>query len=637
MPPMLFLHRGRGRSCLALLVLVTACGQKSIPGGLDEAQLFEGAVDARLSESGVAFIEQEADELLRLLSPARCGRPQDLSCPQGFRLLPGGASDPHRCSASLGRCVEASTGVPGPILGFQVTPARQSGIDVCYDATGGSSPPECATWLRLERGRVRNRRPNRLEIGLTTQLFTTAIPVRADFLGSDIVCEVSLDSYRSGSPTQDIEADLRVDGYAPPTGGPPRGLRVFVDAVRASIQAGDIDVRAPPGSGVADMLACGGLGLVRGVLVDQVVAALRGLIQDQLDEALAQPCSLGCGSGEVCGGGICLDQNGVPVPRPLGFEGRFDLTSLLGLRHRVSAIDLSLSVGPGARVDASGVGLAGRGGVAVAAASQCAPGRPSPRSQPGFGPTPPLSSDDRADLDFDGIPETDYMLALGLSEALIDHLSWAIEQSGLLCAEVDERDVALLNTSALSLLIPSLSRLTGADLDPTAVFPARASLRAPGFTLELGTGELKLPPSGGGAPKLITPLVTAVFTDLELSLAAVVEGRWVRLFTSTFDLRLDLGAFANRRNEIEFVVGDLAGAIKDVRIEPSALLTEPPSELQLALPALLELALPEVLKAVPPIELPGPGSLGGLRARLVGIRGVGGGPSHAVAYLDFSF
>jgi hypothetical protein len=120
-----------------------------------------------------------------------------------------------------------------------------------------------------------------------------------------------------------------------------------------------------------------------------------------------------------------------------------------------------------------------------------------------------------------------------------------------------------------------------------------------------------------------------------VELEAVVERRWVRLMTATLDLSLGLGAVIGARGDVELVVGDASSLARDIRVQPSELLLETPTELADAIPALLQLVLPELTRRLPSLEIPGPAALGGLDVQALGLRGAGGSPpTHAALFAD---
>ncbi|MEO1337892.1 MAG: hypothetical protein AAFV29_19770, partial [Myxococcota bacterium] len=183
---------------------------------------------------------------------------------------------------------------------------------------------------------------------------------------------------------------------------------------------------------------------------------------------------------------------------------------------------------------------------------------------------------------------------------------------------------------------PSLRQLTGADRDPSAIFPVRLTLRpSPPSFVRIGSGEID---RTAQPASLVDPLITVGLDDLELALYAVVEARWVRLLVADIDLRLALGLEVIGSDALGLVIDDDA-LISDVRVRNAEILAESNEALNAALPVLVQLAVPALLGDLPSIPVPGPADLSGFSARVVGVRGTGGdGPDfeHAAIFADLS-
>ena len=612
-----------------------------IPGGFDpEARITRGA-QVRVTQGGLDFVESEFQSLMRAYMRMDCGRPEDPPCPTTFQTVPGGAPNPSICVQNT--CLESATATPGPLVGFSIDRTEESGAIICRDDPASPTRRPCYAWLRFEGLDLVPQAPNRLRATITAQVDTTQIPFRYNTLGMD--CIVRVNSAQSGSPLQDLVVEATLGAWSPPGGGGGQ-LRVEIGDVTANIPDADVQIARDPIHGdLADIALCGiaNLGPVKNALIPLLTRSLGRLVRDEVDEVLGWRCpgAEPCPAGTTCSqAGFCAEANGRVVPNKLGFEGRMDLAGFLAgfAGGRAALGDAAVLVGGGANADNGGIGLGALGGAEVVShEAGCGPATPSPRTRPGWTTPPPLPNAARVDLDFDGTPETSYMVAAGISEALVHQFIWTIYSTGLLCTSIGAHEVELLNTASLGLLVPSLNQLTRADRDPRAVYPARITLRPSSEPIvRLGSGRTS---GSAGMPVVEEPLIELTLRDLDLGFFAVVDERWVRLMTVRLDLALGLGAVITPTNGVQLVLGDLSRAVTNVRVENSELLAEDPADLADALPALLELALPQITGALAPFDLPSAAELGGFELEVLGVRGVEGGgrfPNVAV-YADLSF
>lgn len=619
-----------------------------IPGGFDPAAQLERAAQIRLSNRGLDFIEAEFKDLLSAYVTMQCGGSTDVPCPTGFVTVPGGAPNPASCDALQQVCVEAATGGPGPLVGFELERTEQSGATICRDDLSDPNRRACYAWLRFEGLQLAPTAPDRVLATITAQIQSNVIPFRYDALGMD--CSVTINSAASGTVLQDIVVDARVTEWTAPSRVGGRQLQIVVDAVDAMIPDMDIQIERDPVHGsLDDLITCGlaNLGVVKNALIPRLTGSLADIVQDEVAKALGMRCGRpgleACPSLTSCNAeGFCEeDATGTIVPTRLGLEGRMDFSALLGglTAGRPGQGDLSFLVGGQSSADTGGLAIGMLGGAEVVTPDpSCALILPSPRLRPGWIAPPALPAAETVDLDFDGTPETPYMVAAGVSEALLDQVLWTVYTTGLFCQSLSAYDIDLLNTGSLSLLVPSLAQLTHSDRHRHAIYPARVTLypRAePQITI--GSGRID---ESGSMPVLAEPLIDILLDDMELSFFAVIEERWVRLMTVTLDINVGLGALVTPSNAVQLVIGDLTMSLSDVRVTNSELLAEDPMELAMALPSLIQLALPQVAGAFPAIALPGGAELGGFELEVLGIRGVESAPGvypNLGIYADLSF
>jgi hypothetical protein len=637
-------------SALALLAAcsgASSCGGCAglapLPGGFPDDRQIDRAVEIKLSTEGLAFIGREFSNLVAAYARMDCGPGEPVPCPTQFVV--GGQREASACSAA-GVCVRTTTGEPEPVVGFEIEQAAQSGAVVCRDDLSDPNARRCFAWLRLEGLAARPQPPNQLVLDVQAQLYSTPIPLRFDGLGMD--CLVTLDSNAQSSAFQTFTLTASLDTYRGAGVQPNGQLDVRVVDLVANIPDGNIRIEADPVHGnVADSLLCGiaNLGRIKTALVGRLVGTLADVVDEQLDAALGSRCftSADCATGATCDAkNFCVDAAGGVVPTRLGAEGRARLDQLLsGLPVRGGDADVSALVGGTTpRTDAAGATLPVRVGLEAAGApSTCVPPGLSPRARPGWVPPAGMELADRVDLDFDGTPERSYMLAAGLSRAVVEQALWGAYQSGLFCAQITSADTELLNTGALAVLMPSLSKLTHADRFAWAIAPARVRVR-PGGAPEVIFGPGR---TTGASPNvtLTDPLISLRLPDLELRFGALVEERWVHLMTITADVELPLGLFAEPTGDLRPLLGDVSRLVTDVRVRDAEMLAETPAELEAAVPTLLSIVLPQLSGSlIQPIALPQGAELGGFTPTFVGARGIAdalGRYEHAGLFFDLAF
>ena len=293
---------------------------------------------------------------------------------------------------------------------------------------------------------------------------------------------VTIDSAQSGARLDTLTVTLRAGRWPGPAGIVGQ-LDLQTGTVAVSLADGDIQISVDPLFGdAADAALCtpANLAAIRDALVPELTARLGGFVDDAIAGIIGAPCP--CPSGTACVANRCETAGGDVLPRPLGIEGRIALDALLTgfAQSPIGDLDMSVLAGGSAGADGAGfvVGAVG-GAVAQAPTPGCAPPGPDPRTLPGYQPPVALSLDETIDLDFDGTAESSPMVAVALSQPLLDQLAWAAHGTSVGCLDIAGDTIELLNTGALGITLPSLRRLTGADLDPRANYPVRVTLFAP--------------------------------------------------------------------------------------------------------------------------------------------------------------
>ncbi len=621
-----------------------------IPGGFPTEAQIERVAQVRLTESGLGFIETEFQNLMSAYLRMECAGPTDVACPAGFIDLASNQANPAVCDVANNACVEQLSGAPGPLIGFAIDQTNASNAIICRDDVSDPQRRNCAAWLRFEGLQIQPVAPDTADITVTVQIQTTDIPFRYDPLGLD--CLVRLNSGASGGLTQDLLVNAQIQEYTPPT-GVGRQLKVEILGVDAMIPDDDVDVSCDPVHGNCtpiiggDWLGCGAanLGVIKNILIPQLTGELGSIVSTEVDNALGRQCGPGlepCPAMTNCNSDNLCEENvsGDIVPVTLGFEGRVDFASLLAgfTQGRPGRSDISFMVGGQSSADATGLNLGALGGAEVVNFDPtCAQMLPSPRLRPGFTPPPVLPTEDLVDLDFDGTPETPYMVAGALSEAFLDQVIWSVYSAGIFCTQLSTYDIEFLNTGALSLVLPSLDQLTHKDRYDWAVYPVAISLFPSSEPeVKIGSGQIM---GDQSSPELVDPLLELRFPDMQLNFQAMIEDRWVHLMSVQLDMALGFGAMVTPNNEILLVIGDLGMTVQNVDVSNAEILAESEMELEESIPALLGLAAPQLTGAIPAVPLPGAAELGGFDLNVLGVRGVsqGGDFPNLAIYADLGF
>jgi hypothetical protein len=184
------------------------------------------------------------------------------------------------------------------------------------------------------------------------------------------------------------------------------------------------------------------------------------------------------------------------------------------------------------------------------------------------------------------------------------------QQSGALCLELGNETIAALESGTLGTLLPSLNKLTEGKNVPLRIVirPVNPPTAAVGEGTVDADGEI------------IDPLVRFDWRGMELDAYALLEDRYVRLFTVAADLSLPLGVTLDGCSGVTPVVGSLTGALTNIQIKNNELLAEPLSVLQGLVPSLLTLAEPQLAQGLTTFTVPG---FQDFQLKLVAARGVG--------------
>ncbi len=337
---------------------------------------------------------------------------------------------------------------------------------------------------------------------------------------------------------------------------------------------------------------------------DPVKNSVLKLISPQLEkkvkDAVAQQSCQSCGTGlpacpqlpnatSSCVANQCIDTaNSQCVPRFLGLEGRMAVGSVLS-DFGVSAesqIDLSVAAGSSVLVD-QGITLGMRAGTQAVAVSACVPAQAAP----------PLAAVPAPNFDAEATPGSGYHVGLGLSQPFLNRALHESHQAGALCVGVTSTTIGLLNTGLFKTFLPSLGRLTTRDGKDAPMMIVLRPAQPPSIAVGLGTYDpvTKRP---------IKPLLTMTLPSVTMDFYAMLDDRYVRLFSLTADISLPLSLIFEQCSTVQPALGDLKMVISNITTSNSEILAEDPRVLADLIPAVIGFVEPALANALKPFNLP---------------------------------
>lgn len=354
-------------------------------------------------------------------------------------------------------------------------------------------------------------------------------------------------------------------------------------------------------------------------LRDQV----KTMAADQIDAFTCMACdtysATGCFAGSSCAGtpDWCRpggDAAQACVAKYQGMEGKIDVSSVLGgltgggaaATPNPANAKLQILVAPGQRnqpaqqpyIAGPAAGL--RINVITGIEGQqdpCVPVCEAPGCTP-----PPVDAPPPIDFDAEAarqnIANGAYMLGLGASDRFLDKAAFEAWKSGAICLAIDSSTSSLISTNTFSTFLGSLSSLTERQNAPMriAVRPGQAP------AVRIGAGTYTT--NAEGQTVIDEPLLTLALHDLSLDFYALGQDRWIRLFTLTVDVDLPLALQFTPDNQVIPIIGDLGGAIANIRATNSEILAEDPGLLADLVPSIIGLATPALASGLAPIAIP---------------------------------
>ncbi|RAL22469.1 hypothetical protein DL240_11530 [Lujinxingia litoralis] len=488
-------------------------------------------------------------------------------------------------------------------LSFCVPPSDSGDFQVCHEeSTCDDGTVGCQLDLTIEHASLTPQAPNVLEANITVGNVLFSLPVEGDLpVFGNTSCWLDLDRAggERGLPAQvpaRVPIRFEVD-HQSPFGD----LRIEVGEVEANVNGIYYTMSGRGGDEVGcPLLANVAASFLDGTLKRLIADQLNSAVQEAVTGQVCQACGAGepaCKAGSTCqdhqGAQVCVyDNNQQCVPRMLGMEGALEMGAMLGefSSGEISDIFLTARLADRAVAD-SGLSLAMRAGFQPQAYETCVP--VDPTSRPSFealAPSPTINSD----LKPDGTP---FMFGLSLSRRALQHLMWSLWSSGALCISVGSAQVDMLTTNTIGGLVPSVRTLT---TRPSPMTIALAPQQAP--DVRLGANVVR---TQGNDREVEEGLLILDWKDVDLHMYGFVQERQTRLFTLRTDIELPIAVTIDAQGNLFAVIGDVEGALQNIRVLNDELLAGDAQALIDLLPTLMGFALPALTEALAdPIELP---------------------------------
>ena len=259
---------------------------------------------------------------------------------------------------------------------------------------------------------------------------------------------------------------------------------------------------------------------------DQISSTVNGMLCQKADPNNTPQCPTGSEPKD----GTCVYQDGTCVPIFLGMEGNADLGSLFASISPgvTGSLDFLFAAGgQGARPDDPNMGYGDLNPVKSGATIGLLGGvEPTPSECVPLAdlklPTNIPIPGELLENTIDGWTGEGPHVAFALSESFLNHALGGVYNSGALCIGISTEQVNLLHTGIVSLLIPSIKNLTYQKKNQPLAVVVRPQ-KPP--TIALGTG----------ASLETDPLMRVKLDQAMLDFYAWSSDRYVRILTAQFD------------------------------------------------------------------------------------------------------
>ncbi len=578
----------------------------TIPSGRYVGTKTDNAVSVRLSANGITYLNTNWRQLIEMFAP---GQKLTISVPCAKQSTPAGdvwisdqgranctpsSTDPDDAEADCGKhdgqCL--ATDVPKSVdinfTSFQLVPTAPDSLTVSVAATVNTGN----IVIRAAKGCFGFGHAD-----CTVNFNTATATPNSNTLRIKI--KFSIDTKWDKLLSFDVSS-LEGTDICGASGAPAKPLCLDPD----DISIGDI--------GHCDTI-CNGADI--GFVKETVLKFISPIIQDRIDETIGKQRCEQCGAGKPacptvgmavssCQSGICMDSAaGKCVPRFLGIEGRVSPAALLANFGIPTTSQLDLSVAAGSSVAANtGFNLGVRAGVKAVTVAGCVPVL-----------TPPANVTVPApNFDADATAGSPYHVGLGLSQPFLNQALFQAQQSGAFCIGISSAQFGVLNTGLFKTFLPSLGQIATRDGKDAPMLIVMRPTAAPSIKVGKGTYDPV-------TKKPVLPLLTLSMPDLSIDFYAMVDDRFVRLFSLTADVSLPLSVIFEGCSSVQPALGDLKELITDIKTANSEILAEDPKLLANLIPAVLGLAEPAVASAVKPFAMP---ALGNFKLKVNETKGI---------------
>ena len=501
-----------------------------------EEEMLTDAVVAHLSDQGMTELETLAPSILSAVAGFSC---DEAPCPTEDGL----------CDAEqVCRSIHDDKGLMGTKIAEQVI---NGNITVCTNpCSAGDAGCEadffdkCNVYVQVDEISFSGTAEGDLEMGVLATLFSSVLPISYDlgFLG-DGVCDAQINRAQKLLTTT-VSFD---------NSNPLNRMRIIVGEL--NVELDDNDVQLCSLIETFDSLIWGLLETrLREELDNALEEALSGILYCA-DGVASRPRPYHCGSEYICRFTVTAPETGEPARAFPRASGRF-------------ALDES-TLKPGTALD-------WRFGPTTKRTSGCDRHRsayPNIKAKGGFRLPETLSSEASCVPQLDAVAPTPltfeaplltvegegYDFLMAVSKNYMANLAETLRTSGALCQTLDEAVLTGLSSGALSLLLPSLDRLTN-----DASVPLQVDVTPKGrVEMEIGRNLTSEDVANPGRYILEEPLLGLKIDDLDLDMYLLLPGGWVRFLTVRVDLYVDLSLQSTETGGLTLLVGDTSNWIQD--------------------------------------------------------------------------
>jgi hypothetical protein len=521
-----------------------------LPNGFPAAERNPKSIQVRVTSSGLDFLEAHVSEVAEGAIPGGLSSDVPPECTKNPKICcPGNGQAPKKCRIIVD--LEPRDGDPPRLeLTPQDPPGNRLGV--------------------LVRTRIRTETPMPIEYN------TGIYPVK---------CDVTIDSERAGKPSLTMTTAL--DFLQDRSAGTTR-------LVSGPVEITDLDNDDLELKGGID---CAIANLAKGVFMGQFKKQIEDQVKNAITEQLCKTCETDgtCAPFASCQEQTCEidDSFGKRCLQELGATGRMAAASVFasispGMTGNMDLYDVA---GGYATTTQEGLSLGVLGGALPAEHHPCVPSSSAPPKV-----DVPLS----AFFQGNTRPDTNaaFDVGLGVHISYLNQALWAAYEAGFLCLSVGPAASPMLNTDTFAIVSTSLSYLLDEGSVPL-ILGLRPQVPA---TMTLGDGTFQ--ENDKGETVIDDPLFTISLPKLEIDVYALIDQRYVRVFTVHADVTLPLSLDVSADGKLLPVLGDVEEAFTNLAVTNSELLTEEPEELATNFRAILGVAVPMLTSQLGGIDLP---------------------------------